>query len=83
VFVGPDLQSIRTFYVRIDQNFWCFDCPLKALEVCFKSYFVFHRSYPKECHDIWLVIQQSLFQLTTEYDRPTSITTTVTGMLKQ
>lgn len=82
MFVGPDIQSISTTYVRIDQHFWCIECPLKALEVCFKSYFVFHRSYPKECHDSWLVIQQALFQLSTEYDRPTSTTTTVVGMFK-
>jgi len=76
-FVGEDIQSIHTCYVRVNQKFWHFECPLKALEVCFKSYFVFHCIYPKECYDSWLIIQKHLFKLNTEYDKQTSITTTV------
>ncbi|XP_029341014.1 uncharacterized protein LOC107885082 [Acyrthosiphon pisum] len=73
IFVGKDLSSIDSSYIRVNKKLWCFDCPLKALEICFKSYFVFNCAYPAECYDSWLVIQQYLFKLFTKYDKSTSI----------
>ncbi|XP_016661383.1 uncharacterized protein LOC100571824 isoform X2 [Acyrthosiphon pisum] len=81
IFVGKDLSSIDSSYIRVNKKLWCFDCPLKALEICFKSYFVFNCAYPAECYDSWLVIQQYLFKLFTKYDKSTSITTSVTSNL--
>ncbi|CAI6376622.1 unnamed protein product [Macrosiphum euphorbiae] len=78
-FVGEDIQSISSCYVRVNQRFWCFEDPLIALEVCFKTFFVFNCNYPKECYDSWLIVQQLLFQLHTPHDKSTSITKSVSG----
>lgn len=78
----------HTCYVRVNQKFWHFECPLKTLEVCFKSYFVFHCIYPKECYDSWLIIQKHLFKFGTEYYtllvlyKQTSITTTISAKMQ-
>jgi len=80
--VGKDYNSIDTCYIRVNQKLWSFDCPVKALEVCFKSYFVFNCSYPKECYDPWIVIQLELFKLVTVYDRSTATTTSVISKLQ-
>ncbi|CAI6361259.1 unnamed protein product [Macrosiphum euphorbiae] len=77
-FVGEDIQSISSCYVRVNQR-WCFEDPLIALEVCFKTFFVFNCNYPKECYDSWLIVQQLLFQLHTPHDKSTSITKSVSG----
>lgn len=78
-FVGQDLQSISSCYVRVNQRFWCFEDPLIVLEVCFKTFFVFNCNYPKECYDSWLIVQQLLFKLHTPHDKSTSITKTISG----
>jgi len=79
VFVGQEINLISCCYVRINEKFWCFEDPLKALEVCFKTFFVFNCKYPKECYDSWLIIQQLLFQMNSEYDKSTSITKSIIG----
>jgi hypothetical protein len=30
----------------------------KAVDLCFKLYFVFNTEYPEECHHIWTFIQR-------------------------
>ncbi|KAF0723633.1 Uncharacterized protein FWK35_00027468, partial [Aphis craccivora] len=82
IIVGKDYNSIDTCYIRVNEKLWSFGCPVKAFEVCFKSYFVFNCSYPKECYDPWIVIQQELFKLVTAYDRSTAMTTSVINKLK-
>ncbi|XP_025412593.1 uncharacterized protein LOC112685046 [Sipha flava] len=77
IFVGKDFSSIDSCYIRV--KLWCFDCPLKALEICFRSYFVFNCAYPVENYDSCLIIQQYLFKLFTKYDKSTSITTSITA----
>lgn len=81
VLEGKDLYSIKTCYVRVNQQLWLFNCPLNALSSCFKAYFTFHCDYPRECYETWLMIQKFVFMINTEYDKYTSITTTLSSKL--
>jgi len=79
--VGKDITSIETAYVRVNDKLLAFNCPLNALSACFKVYFTFHCSYPRECYETWLMIQQFVFMINTKYDKHKSITTTLTSKL--
>lgn len=81
ILVGKDINSIETAYVRVNDKLWAFNCPLNALSACFKAYFTFHCNYPRECYETWLMIQLFVFMISTEYDKQTSITTTLTSKL--
>ena len=76
--MGKDIYSIETCYVRVNEQLWSFECPLKALDITFKIYFALHCEYPKPCYDTWLVLQLLLYKLITPYDKTTSIVSLMT-----
>ncbi|CAH1710448.1 unnamed protein product [Aphis gossypii] len=73
VLVGKDIFSIEYCYTRVDDQFWTFNCPLEAVDACFKTYMALHCCYPKECYESWIIIQLQLYSLETIYDRHTSV----------
>lgn len=73
VLVGKDIFSIQQCYVRVDDTFWTFDCPLEAIDACFKTYMALHCSYPKECYESWIILQLQLYTINTIYDRQSSV----------
>lgn len=79
ILVGSDIYSIETSYIRVNEQLWAFDCPLKALDNCFKLYFALHCEYPKQCYESWLILQLLLYKLVTPYDKSSSIITTITS----
>jgi len=81
ILVGKDINSIETPNVRVNDKLWAFNCPLNAQSACFKAYFTFHCNYPRECNETWLMIQLFVFMISTEYDKQTFITTTLTSKL--
>ncbi|KAL6419292.1 hypothetical protein ACFW04_013932 [Cataglyphis niger] len=68
IFVGHDDNSINAYYVCIDKILYKIESALKAIDVCYKCFFVLHICYPKECQQVWLLIQKCLYKMTTEYD---------------
>ncbi|KAL6420227.1 hypothetical protein ACFW04_014597 [Cataglyphis niger] len=56
IFVGHDDNSINAYYVCIDKILYKIESALKAIDVCYKCFFV------------WLLIQKCLYKMTTEYD---------------
>jgi len=68
VFVGPGLSfqdglEVSLFYVVINHNFFKLESALKAVDVCFKSFFALHLDYPTESGQIWQFIQQYFLKL--------------------
>jgi len=73
VLVGKDLFSIQYCYTRVDDQFWTFNCPLEAVDACFKAFMALHCCYPKECYESWIILQLQLYNIETNYDRQSSV----------
>lgn len=48
IFVETDDQ-VTSFYVIINKYFYKVESALKAIDICFKSFFVFNLNYPSQC----------------------------------
>ncbi|XP_022166092.1 uncharacterized protein LOC111030737 isoform X2 [Myzus persicae] len=81
VLVGQDIFSVESAYVRVDDNCWNFDCPLKALNACFTTYNALHCTYPRVCYESWLILQLQLYNFTTIYDQKSSIITSLSSKM--
>ncbi|CAI6355089.1 unnamed protein product [Macrosiphum euphorbiae] len=77
ILVGNDIYSINTCYVRVNEQLWAFECPLKALDACFKIYFALNCAYSKECYETWMIIQLLVHKIKTPFDKPTAIINTI------
>ena len=63
VVVGTVVQPSGAYIVAGDVM-WKVSTPLKAVDVCFKSFHVFHASYPAETF-VWLFLQKLIYKITT------------------
>ena len=45
---------------------------LRALDVCFKAFYVFELEFPIDSRHIWLIIQRSIYQIVTSRDHVSS-----------
>ncbi|KAB0799883.1 hypothetical protein PPYR_07763 [Photinus pyralis] len=61
-------------FVKINEVLYEVECPLKALDICFKSFFVFNASYPASCEQCWVFVQKKIYNIETETD-PSFIST--------
>jgi len=68
IFVECDASLVNEYYVCIDNTLYKVESALKAVEICYKCFFVLHVCYPKESEQVWLLIQRCLYKMTTEYD---------------
>lgn len=58
IFVdGNNDFEVSFYYVVINSNYIKLESPLKAINICFKSFFSFHLNYPLECEILWIFIQ--------------------------
>lgn len=69
VFVETDDGQVISFYVVINKNFYKVKSALKAVDICFKSFFSFHLNYTPECEEIWYFIQKYMYDIVTKYDK--------------
>ncbi|KAI0209959.1 hypothetical protein LSAT2_005320 [Lamellibrachia satsuma] len=44
------------------------DFLVKAVDICFKVFFIFNAEYPAKAADVWTFVQKGLFNITTPYD---------------
>lgn len=69
IFVkGNNDLEVSSYYVVINSNYIKLESPLKAIDICFKSFFSFHLNYPLECEVIWIFIQKYFYNITTKFD---------------
>ncbi|XP_034234972.1 uncharacterized protein LOC117641606 [Thrips palmi] len=54
-------HNIRQSFVMLDDLRWPVSPPLKAVDVCFKLFFVLRAGYPVESRHIWLYIQHCVY----------------------
>lgn len=78
VCVG-DLTNVTSSYVIIDDKQYLMESPLKALDVCFKSFFALDIKYPIECQQVWAFIQTFVYNIQTPQDKTFSGVSTVIG----
>lgn len=60
---------VRDFYVIINNHFFKLESALKALDVCFKSFFSLNLNYPTESTQVWYFIQKYFFEIETNFDK--------------
>ena len=68
IIVGEDFENITDSYVYIDNFYYRVDSPLRAIDVCFKSYHALHAFYPHQSAHPWLFLQKAIYQLATQWD---------------
>ena len=69
IVVGPTLESIQASYINLDRILYKVESPLKAVDVCYKIFHALNAKYPPECEQVWLLIQQNLYNYESEYDK--------------
>jgi hypothetical protein len=62
IFVETDGQVIP-FLVIINKYFYKVESALKAVVICFTSFFVFHFKYTSENVQIWYFIQKYMYNI--------------------
>lgn len=76
VFVETDSQ-VTYFYIVINKFFYKVESALKAIDICFKSFFVFNLHYTPQCEQIWYFIQTFIYEITTKFDKNCSPNVTI------
>lgn len=62
--VGESHTSISASYVCINNIVYKLDSLLKAVDICFKSFYALDLEYPAESEQVWLTIQKILYSIT-------------------
>lgn len=68
--IGPDLLEPAEIILHSEGNTMKFVSFVKALDVCFKMYFVFDMEFPKECINVWHFIGLYFYQMTLKDVQP-------------
>ncbi|KAE8743398.1 hypothetical protein FOCC_FOCC011003 [Frankliniella occidentalis] len=68
VVVGPNLASIKEFYVDVSGILYRINSLAKAVDVCFKAIIALHADYPPESQKPWMMIQRVLYNITADWD---------------
>jgi len=69
IFVETGDGQVISFYVVINKYFYKVESALKAVDICFKSFFSFHLNYTPECEQIWIFIQKYMYDIETKFDK--------------
>lgn len=75
--VGLSIEQITDSYIVIDEVRYRVPSPLRAIDICFKSYHTLHANYPFQSESIWLFIQKALYDINTEWDNRPAVDTLV------
>lgn len=68
IVVGPEITAIENVYIRLDTTLYSMPTVLKVLDVLFKIFATFNACYPKECENIWYLIQWGIYEIHTIWD---------------
>lgn len=56
-------NSDKKFGVYIDGKYYLFETILSAIDICFKSFYVFSFKYPVECRLVWKFFEIFIYEL--------------------
>lgn len=62
-------SQVTHFYVIINKHYYKVESALKSIDICFKSFFIFHLNYTPQCEQIWYFIQTYFFEIVTKFDK--------------
>jgi hypothetical protein len=62
VTICNENNSIDEVFVVVDKTKWRFEHLLEAVDVLFKTFFVFDIEYPAECRAIWEFVQVHFYR---------------------
>jgi len=62
-------NQISEFYVIINNHIFKVESGLKAVDICFKSFFALNLNYPDESKQVWYFIQKYFYKIETKYDK--------------
>ncbi|KAF5278697.1 hypothetical protein FQR65_LT15585 [Abscondita terminalis] len=65
-FIG-ELQNPRAI-LKINEVIYELETPVKAVDTCFKAFFVLNANYPEKSVQIWTYIQTKIYGLLTDFD---------------
>lgn len=82
IIIVGDLKKVSEVYVCLDDTLYVIDSVLKAIDVCFKSFFVFQLEYPFDSQHIWLLMQKGMYNISTKYDPILSFTEDIISKVK-
>ena len=80
--VGDSILGARDFYVLYEDVVYEVDSLIKAVDICFKLFFVFNAEYPAEATDVWIFLQKGVFRIDTPYDVLTPRIRELLGVIK-
>jgi len=62
-------NQISAFYVIVNNHIFKVESGLKAVDICFKSFFALNLNYPDESKQVWYFIQKYFYNIETKYDK--------------
>eukprot|EP00102_Acyrthosiphon_pisum_P024178 XP_016661388.1 PREDICTED: uncharacterized protein LOC107884234 isoform X1 [Acyrthosiphon pisum] len=62
-------HQISEFYVIINNHIFKVESGLKAVDICFKSFFALNLNYTDESKQVWYFIQKYFYKIETKYDK--------------
>lgn len=74
VFVIGDLDQSPRSVVKINEEIYDVESPLKAVDVCFKSFFVLDAQFPTESEYCYLYLQEYVYKIPKEKNLPNCVT---------
>ena len=69
IVVGPEVNTVEKIYVVVDEIKYEVESAKQAIDICFKSFHVFHAEYPRPAEHVWLLIQRALYKFSTKSDK--------------
>ena len=69
LLLGSSIARIEQAFVIINETVYEADSVIKAVDICYKSFFVFNANYPVQSYDPWIFLQRAVFQMETPYDQ--------------
>lgn len=73
---------VSASYVVINKYVFKVETPLKAVDICFKSFFALNLNYPKESDQIWEFIQKKIYDISTKVDKQYQSVNNIINYLK-
>lgn len=62
VFVGP-ITNVVSYLVIVENTRYAMPTALKAVDLCFKSFFALNLKYPTECRHVWTFLQTYVYSI--------------------
>ena len=65
---GRPIMSTSSVYCMYDDVVYQLDGLIKAVDVCFKTFFVLNAKYPAEAINVWTLLQKAVFGISTHWE---------------